>query len=39
MGGVPWQIVSRITALLAHFDPRFIREDFVSIIKQSAWPE
>jgi hypothetical protein len=25
--------------VLAHFDPDFIREDFVSIIAQSAWPE
>ena len=25
--------------VLAHFDPSFRREDFVSIITQSAWPE
>ena len=25
--------------VLAHFDPNFTREDFVSIIAQSAWPE
>jgi hypothetical protein len=25
--------------VLAHFDPHFNREDFVSIITQSAWPE
>lgn len=25
--------------VLAHFDPNFSREDFVSIITQSAWPE
>jgi hypothetical protein len=25
--------------VLAHFDPHFDREDFVSVIMQSAWPE
>jgi hypothetical protein len=25
--------------VLAHFDPDFTREDFVSIITKSAWPE
>jgi hypothetical protein len=25
--------------VLAHFDPHFNREDFVSVIMQSAWPE
>ena len=25
--------------VLAHFDPHFNREDFVSIITRSAWPE
>jgi hypothetical protein len=25
--------------VLAHFDPLFSREDFVSIITQSAWSE
>jgi hypothetical protein len=25
--------------VLVHFDPNFHREDFVSIIDQSGWPE